>query len=116
MAEQPGINRRDLEMQLITKAWKDDAFAQELKSNPQAVLERELGGKLPEGVEVKVVEESQNTIYLVIPEKPKAAQGELSDEQLAAAAGGTAECIGYSWRRVYSIAPCGPGTGTIHVW
>ena len=107
--------RRDLEIKLITRAWKDEAFAQELRSNPKAAVERELGEKLPEGVEVKVVEESANTIYMVIPEKPKGTEGELSDEQLAAAAGGIEVCAAGSWQRRYSIAPCGWGTGTIRV-
>jgi len=112
MAEQTPEARRDLEIKLITRAWKDEAFARELKSNPKAVVERELSVKLPANVEVKVLEETPNTIYLVLPEKPKAPQGELSDEQLATAAGGIHVCAANSNQNLYSIRPCGWGTGT----
>jgi len=115
MADQTQSTRRDLEIKLITRAWKDEAFARELRSNPKAVFEREVGSKLPGDVEVKVVEETEKTIYLVLPEKPQAAQGELSEEQLAAAAGGIEICAAASYQRRYSIAPCGWGTGTVHV-
>jgi hypothetical protein len=108
-------NRRDLEIKLITRAWKDEAFARELRSNPKAVVEREMGMKLGDDVEIKVLEETQKTMYLVLPEKPQAPQGELSDEQLAAAAGGIHICAAGSWQNRYSIAPCGPYTGTVRV-
>ena len=115
MADQTQSTRRDLEIKLITRAWKDETFARELRSNPKAVFQREVGSELPGDVEVKVVEETEKTIYLVLPEKPQAAQGELSEEQIAAAAGGIEICPAASYQRRYSIAPCGWGTGTVHV-
>jgi hypothetical protein len=51
-------------------------------------LEQELGRGLPEGVKVRVVEESADTIYLVLPSGSPVGQGEeLSDQQLEAVAG-----------------------------
>ena len=52
-------------------------------------MEQELGSPLPEGVEVRVVEESADTIYLVLPSaSPVGEAGELSDRDLEAVAGG----------------------------
>jgi Nitrile hydratase, alpha chain len=74
---------------LIEKAWKDDAFRQALLTEPQGVVERELGGKLPAGLQVKLVEESADTFYLVLPANPdRAPAGQLSDRLLEAVAGG----------------------------
>jgi hypothetical protein len=87
MAEQ--TTRRAFELQLIEKAWKDDAFRQALLTDPQGAVERALGGKLPAGIQVKVLAETPNTFYLVLPANPdRAPAGQLSDQQLEAVAGG----------------------------
>jgi hypothetical protein len=87
MAEQ--TTRREFELQLIEKAWKDDAFRQALRTDPQGVVERELGGQLPAGLQVKVLAESADTFYLVLPANPdRAPAGQLTDRQLDAVAGG----------------------------
>jgi hypothetical protein len=53
-------------------------------------VEKELGTRLPEGVRVEAVEETQDTIYLVLLATPMAGRegGELSDQQLESVAGG----------------------------
>jgi Nitrile hydratase, alpha chain len=89
--------RRAFELQLIEKAWKDAAFRQALVKDPQGAVERELGGKLPARVQVKVVQETADTCYLVLPANPdRAPAAELTDHQLEAVAGGwtgqTAQC------------------------
>ena len=81
--------RKEFEANLITKALEDENFRNELVSNPKAVVEKEVGKPLPEGVEVKVVEEAPNTITIILPRivsKPQS--GELSDENLEKVAGG----------------------------
>ena len=91
-------SRRDFEAQIVAKAWKDESFRNELKANPKAVLERELkalypDAALPADLEVKVVEESPNEIFLVVPPEPAGATGSLGDEELGAVAGGTAVLV-----------------------
>jgi hypothetical protein len=87
MADQ--TTRRDMELQLIEKAWKDAAFRQALLTDPRGAVERELGAKLPAGLQVKVVPETPDTCYLVLPANPdRAPAGQLTDQQLEAVAGG----------------------------
>ena len=89
MAEQAHVTRRDIEARLITRAWKDAAFAAELRRNPRAAVEAELErvgiAATLDRVDVKVLEETPTTLYLVIPAKPA---GVLSDAQLEQIAGG----------------------------
>jgi hypothetical protein len=95
MSEQATSTPRDLEAHLIARAWRDEAFRQELLHDPNAVLQRELGqfapgATLPEHLEIQIVEETPTTRYLVLPTNPVVESSEaLSDADLAqvAAAG-----------------------------
>jgi hypothetical protein len=86
MSEQPAPTRRDMEADIIARALKDEGFARQLRADPKAVIEREVG-KLPEGIEIKVVEETPDTLYLVLPAHPSPGR-QLSDEELERVAGG----------------------------
>lgn len=70
--------------QLMAKVWSDDQFKQRLINDPRAVLQ-EQGIDAPRGVEVRVVENTANIVYLVLPPQPSE---EISDEQLEQVAGG----------------------------
>ena len=98
MAQQSMASRADVEARLIAKAQGDEAFAAELKRDPNEVVRRELkamgaGSGLPDNVEVRVVEETPTTLYLVLPARPPA--GDLSDADLELASGGKQRA--YSW-------------------
>jgi hypothetical protein len=57
--------------------------------DPKGAVEQELGTRLPEEVRVVAVEESADTIYLVLPTSSLLGEGsELSDRELEAVAGG----------------------------
>ena len=79
-----------MERRLIEKSLEDESFRQRLIEDPKAAVEQELGSRLPEGVRVVAVEETQDTIYLVLPATPMAGAegGALSDQQLESVAGG----------------------------
>ena len=69
--------------QLIEKAESDEEFRRQLLSDPHGTIEKELEVKLPEGLEIRVHEESAETTHLVLPPSPK-----LTETQLAHVAGG----------------------------
>jgi hypothetical protein len=84
-------NRFEFEQKLIQRAWEDQNFKQELLSNPKAVYARESGGEIPTNIEIEVIQETANKVYLVLPNNPASAitnEGELSEEALEAVAGG----------------------------
>jgi len=68
----------------IAKAWTDEAFKAKLLADPTAVF-KENGIEVPEGVEVKMLENTENMVHFVLPPPPAA---ELSDEDLDKVAGG----------------------------
>jgi hypothetical protein len=55
---------------IITHAWADAAFKQELLTNPRAVLERELGLQLPDGIEIFIHEQTPTQLHLLLPMPP----------------------------------------------
>ena len=55
--------------QLVARAWQDEAFKQRLLADPQAVLQ-EHGLPVPAGKTVRVVEDTADTMHLVLPPKP----------------------------------------------
>lgn len=77
--------------QIFVKAWDDDAFKHRLMADASAVLKEE-GIELPPGVEVRVVENTEQVFHLVLPKKPTAE--ELTDEQLDSISGGEKCFIG----------------------
>jgi hypothetical protein len=84
-----GGGRVEMERTLVQRSLQDEEFRQRLLEDPRAVVEQELGTRLPEGVQVRVVQESADTIYLVLPSaSPIGEGGELSDEALESVAGG----------------------------
>ena len=71
---------------VVARAWRDADFKRRLLAEPAAAL-REHGVPVPEGTQVRVVENAADLIHLILPAKPNE---DLSDEQLEqfAAAGG----------------------------
>ncbi len=84
-----GGTRAEIERTLVQRSLQDEDFRRRLLDDPKAVVEQELGKRLPEGVQVRVVEETAETIYLVLPSASAVGQGgEISDEGLQSVAGG----------------------------
>jgi hypothetical protein len=102
-----GSGRAEVERRLVQRSMEDEDFKQRLLEDPKAVVEQELERRLPEEVQVRVVEENTDPIYLVLPSaSPRGGGGEgaeLSDEDLEAVAGGgtlyedSCECAAANW-------------------
>jgi hypothetical protein len=59
-------------------------------SNPKATLSQELGVSFSDGMRIVVLEDSADTVHLVLP--PAQVNGQLSDADLNAVAGGYVMC------------------------
>ena len=74
--------------QLFAACWKDEALKARFMSDPKAVL-AEYGMPVPEGMDVKVVENADDRVHITLP-APPAGHMDLSDDELSNAAGGLA--------------------------
>ena len=71
---------------LFAACWKDEALKARFMSDPKAVL-AEYGMNIPDGLDVKVVENAENCVHITVPAPPAKHMG-LSDAELTTAAGG----------------------------
>ena len=71
---------------LFAACWKDEALKARFMADPKAVL-AEYGMAVPDGIDVNVVENTDNTVHITMPKAPSGA-AELSNEELAGVAGG----------------------------
>ena len=76
------------EMQdLLAKFAEDEAYRTALANDPKDIVARQFGMEIPDGVNVQAVQETADTMYVVIPHV--AAEGaELGDADLERVAGG----------------------------
>jgi hypothetical protein len=84
-----GGGRAEMERTIVQRSIEDEEFRQRLLDDPKGTLEQEPGNRLAESTEVRVVQESADTIYLVLPSTSVVGESrELSDQELEAVAGG----------------------------
>lgn len=109
--------RRDLEAQLVARAWEDDAFKAELLADPKGVIEREARLQHPgllqflDGLQVHLNQETPSDLHIVLPFKPEmSAERELSDADLQLVAGASAES-GYPPVDLGALGACGGAGG-----
>jgi hypothetical protein len=79
------FDTEDAWQRLVARAWSDPAFKAKLLADPAGVLKAN-GLSVPAGVAVKVWENTDRLLNLVLPVKP--APAELSDAELHQVAGG----------------------------
>lgn len=84
------LSREEIEDIVVTNATKHPQYREALLKNPKQVIETQLNNKLPDGLNVKVVEETGDTIYLRLPNVVTEGS-ELSDTDLEQVAGGKGE-------------------------
>lgn len=59
-----------LQARLINLIWNNESLKHEMINNPKVVFERETGITFPSDLEIKVLEENDDTFYFVIPPLP----------------------------------------------
>jgi hypothetical protein len=79
------LSHGQAEQRVLERAAADPAFRAELKANPRAALESELGIQIPEEVSVQVHEETLSEMHLVLPPSEELSEAEL---EMASGAGG----------------------------
>jgi hypothetical protein len=71
--------------QLIARCWSDETYKRKFVADPVGTFKAEgIATGAPERAAIKVVEDSEKLVHLVIPNRPN----ELSDEDLDQVAGG----------------------------
>jgi hypothetical protein len=81
------LTRGEIQDLLSKFSKKTPQYRSALLKNPKAVLEGQMGSKMPPGIQVRAVEETADTMYVIVPYVPKRG-AELSDNALEAVAGG----------------------------
>jgi hypothetical protein len=81
---------------LFAACWKDEALKARFMSDPKSVL-KDYGLEVPDGMDVKVVENADNCVYITLPPAPRR-NADLSDDELSNAAGGSVDegCVNWS--------------------
>lgn len=91
MSEQKKLNnKKDIEIKIISRAWEDENFKGALLKNPREAIQKEFKIIIPPHVEIKILEETANTLYFIIPRNPdkRPPEKSLADEELDSVAGG----------------------------
>jgi hypothetical protein len=82
-----GLTRQEIAARVVRRAMEDDAFRARLVADADAAIADEIGGPIPDGLKVTVLEETDDEMYLMLPQS-KVETAELADEELDRAAGG----------------------------
>ena len=76
--------------EIVARAWRDPDYKQRLIENPKEVL-IEAGSSVPDELEVRVVENTSDVRYLVLPESPAKSEDRLTERALDTVSGGGVE-------------------------
>lgn len=85
------LETQNLKMgQILAQCWADAAFKAQLQTDPVAVLEAH-GLEVPAGVQVRVVEDTDQLVHWVLPARPS----EVSDDELENVAAGSSGFLNF---------------------
>ena len=90
------MSRGEMQDLLSKFSAEDENYRAKLIEDPRLVIEKQFGYEVPSNVTVQAVEETADTVYVIVPHV--AGEGELDDADLEQVAGGlgdkNAECSG----------------------
>ena len=69
MTEAAGGGRYEVERRPIEKSLQDESFRQRLLAAPKAAVEEKPETRLLDAVQVRAVDETPDTVYLVLPSR-----------------------------------------------
>lgn len=81
-------DRHEVEQAIIDRAADDAAFRAQLVADPRGTVAEYINGPVPETADIRVFEEPQGSVYLVLPHLPVTEGAELTEDMLEAVAGG----------------------------
>ena len=73
-----------IQEQILTKAEEDEQFRARLLDDPKAAIKDAIGLSVPDGINIRVLEDNATDCHLVLPP----AGGNLSDREISGMAGG----------------------------
>ena len=73
-----------IQQQLLAKAEEDAAFRAQLLENPKAAIKDATGLMVPDGINIRVLEDNATDFYLVLPPEGR----NLSDGEIGGVVGG----------------------------
>jgi hypothetical protein len=79
--------RGQLYDRIADQASKNAKYREALLKDPRTLMSKQLGTNIPPSMKIKVIEETADTYYVVLPYAPKEGQ-ELDDADLEKVAGG----------------------------
>ncbi|WP_127529518.1 NHLP leader peptide family RiPP precursor [Paenibacillus kobensis] len=74
------LSSEQLQAQIIEKAWGDPVFKQQLLDNPKEAILAVFGIEIPADIQLTVVEETESSLYLVIPPAPTSGISNLKSQ------------------------------------
>ena len=87
--------RKQLEQALIEKAMKDESFRKQLIEDPRSAIQEEFKMKIPDSLNLIVLEEDQKNFYLILPSNPSpGGEMELTEAELEGVSAGNMYSIG----------------------
>jgi len=96
------LARKLVEAEIISLAWSDQDFREQLTADPEAALNN-AHLDIPDGFRVIVENEPADEIHIVLPPKPNISE-ELEEEELSTIAGGSPALISGKNCRMADIA------------
>ena len=110
------ITHEQIQAAIAKVVWKNENLRSEFVKDPKAAIEKNLGIKFADGINVKCVDATDpKTVYYILPHHPSKSLGvEFTDEQLDAVAGGFnwGAAIGIGGGLVGALGGLGAGLAT----